>query len=219
MIIPLLFGLVGAAILVALGTWQVQRLVWKNDVLASIAESIAAEPQALPLAPNEAAHRYLPVRVSGVQVGRELLVLASLKRIGAVYRVISAYQTDGRRILVDRGIIKTGDADKARAALGPDLVGNLYWPDEVDSFTPAPDPKTGVWYARDIQAMAAALKTVPVLLVLRNKDANSGVTPLPVDGASIPNNHFSYAITWFGLAIAWLGMTGFFLWRIRQRLD
>ena len=115
--------------------------------------------------------------------------------------------------------------ETARAAARPggaevDLVGNLYWPDEVDGFTPAPDRDEGIWFARDIPAMADALDTEPVLLVLREApQTDLGVTPFPVDTGAIPNDHLSYAITWFLLAAAWLGMTLTLLWRIRQRTN
>jgi len=45
------------------------------------------------------------------------------------------------------------------------------------------------------------------------------VSPWPVSRAGIPNNHLNYAITWFLMAAAWLGMTGYWLWRIRRQSD
>jgi len=56
------------------------------------------------------------------------------------------------------------------------------------------------------------------LLVLRNATPPTPqIVPLPVSRAGIPNDHLSYAVTWFSLAIIWFGMTAFLLWRIRQR--
>jgi surfeit locus 1 family protein len=34
-----------------------------------------------------------------------------------------------------------------------------------------------------------------------------------VDTAGIPNDHLEYAVTWFALALVWLGMTAYFLRR------
>jgi surfeit locus 1 family protein len=96
------------------------------------------------------------------------------------------------------------------------VVGNLDWPRETDSFTPAPDAKTGLWFARDVPAMAQALGTEATLIVARGSTGD-GITPMPVDTSAIPNNHWQYAITWFLLAVAWLGMTSLWLWRIRRR--
>jgi surfeit locus 1 family protein len=219
MILPLLFGLIGAAVLVGLGVWQLQRLDWKEKILAEIAARIAAPPVALPAAPDPAADRYLPVSATGRFTGSALEVLVSRKQVGAGVRIIAAFETlDGRVLLVDRGFV----AQEARGALphpsvGPlEVAGNLHWPDEVDSYTPAPDPAAGLWFARDVPAMAQALGTEPVLIVARS-DTGDGIEPLPVDGAGIPNDHFGYAVQWFSLAAVWLGMTGYLLWRIRRR--
>lgn len=222
MLWPSLFGLVGCAMLLALGMWQVERLAWKEALLAEIEARIADAPVALPDAPQEAQHQYLPVELSGVIHEGEIAILASLRTAGPVYRIIRAVETDaGRRILVDMGFVR----ETERAAERPggaevDLVGNLYWPDEIDRFTPAPDRDEGIWFARDIPAMAEALDTEPVLLVLREApQTDLGVTPFPVDTGAIPNDHLSYAITWFLLAAAWMGMTLYLLWRIRQRTN
>ena len=103
MILPLLFGLVGCAILIGLGTWQLQRLAWKKGVLAQISARLNDTPVPLPVVPDPARDKYLPVRAAGRFTGPEIDVLVSLKETGAGYRVISAFQTDdGRMILVDR---------------------------------------------------------------------------------------------------------------------
>ncbi|MFN4156006.1 MAG: SURF1 family protein [Paracoccaceae bacterium] len=216
MIIPLLFGLIGAAVLAGLGLWQLDRLAWKEAALADIAARIVADPVALPANPDPEANRYLPVTATGRFTGESLDVLVSRKEIGAGVRVIGVFETEGRRVLVDRGFV----ADGARVSpRGPDaevVTGNLHWPDEVDSFTPKPDPKTGLWFARDVPAMAAQLATEPLLIVARAPTA-PGIEPMPVDTSNIPNNHLGYAVQWFGLAAVWLGMTAYLLWRIRRR--
>jgi surfeit locus 1 family protein len=66
--------------------------------------------------------------------------------------------------------------------------------------------------------MAGALGTEPVLIVARAvAPPDPQVTPRPVDGAGIPNDHLGYAVTWFLLAVVWLGMTGLLAWRIWRR--
>ena len=100
-----------------------------------------------------------------------------------------------------------------------EVIGNLHWPDEVDSWTPAPDAR-GVFFGRDIPAMAARLGTEPVLVVAREVSQNTPpATPLPVTTEGIPNNHLGYAVQWFGLALVWAGMTIFLLWRTAKRTD
>ena len=217
-----IFGFVlaaGLAILLSLGVWQVQRLQWKEAVLADIDARIAAEPVALPEVPDVEADRYLPVRVTGTTTGEEINVLVSTRSDGAGYRVISAFETgDGRRIMVDEGFIRTTEKDVERPPTEMTVRGNLHWPVEVDGFTPEPDLAENIWFARDVPAMAEALQTEEVLVIARvvtGTDARA--TPLPVDTSGIPNDHLQYAVTWFGLAAVWAGMTLFLLWRIRQR--
>jgi surfeit locus 1 family protein len=217
-VFAVLLGLSGAGVLIALGVWQVQRLAWKEAILAEIEAKISADPVALPAAPDPVRDQYLPVLVAGTFTGEELRVLASLKQVGAGYRLIGVLQTpDGRRILVDKGLLPIEETETKVS--GPARIrGNLHWPDEVDSYTPAPDAATGLWFARDVPAMAAALKTEPVMVVTWAADpADPALIAIPVDTTHIPNDHLSYAITWFSLALVWLGMTFYLLWRIRRR--
>lgn len=212
-VVPVLFGLIGAGVLVYLGLWQLDRLGQKEGQLAEIAARIAAAPVALPAAPDPLSDRYLPVVAEGVFTGDSLRVLVSQKEIGAGYRIVEVFETGARRVLVDRGFVRV-DAAVTLAARGAVVTGNLHWPDEVDSYTPAPEGE--LWFARDVPAMAQVLGAEPVLIVARS-DTGDGIAPLPVDTANIPNNHFGYAVQWFGLAVVWLGMTVFYLWRIRRR--
>lgn len=216
-IVPLLIGIVGAGVLIALGLWQLQRLDWKRGELARIDAHIGGTPGALPavIAPRDL---YLPVVLKGRFTGEGVQVLVSRKRVGAGHLQISVLETEGRRVLIDRGFrpvaVPDGDAPE-----GPvELVGNVYWPDVIDRFTPDPDPAQDLWFVRDVSAIAAHLGTEPVLVVVRTLSlSDAGVTPLPVDSSGVPNNHFEYAVTWFGLATVWLGMTALLLWRIRQK--
>ena len=214
MIVPLLFGLLGAAILMSLGKWQLDRLAWKENILSQIDARIGDAPVDLPETPDPEADKYMPVTVTGTFEPRGLRVLASRKIIGAGHRIITVFDVDGRQIMVDRGFLKNGDAPGAFPDGPVTVVGNLHWPDEIDGFTPDTDSARNIWYARDVDAMAAALGTEPVLLIAASQ-TDPAITPLPVDTAAIPNDHLQYAITWFSLALIWAAMTGFFLWRTR----
>ena len=219
MIAPLLFGLIGTGLLVWLGIWQVHRLAWKEALLAEIEARIHDAPAALPAKPDPARDKYMAVRVSGRIEGPEILVLASRKQIGPGYKVITAFITDdGRRVLLDRGFIPIPGAHGSRPPKALVVTGNLHWPDETDSFTPQPDKKTGIWFARDVPALAGALHTEPVLIMAAS-DTGDGVEPFPVTTAGIPNDHLQYAITWFLLAVVWLGMTVYLLWRIKRKTN
>ncbi|MEZ5796615.1 MAG: SURF1 family protein [Paracoccaceae bacterium] len=217
MFFPILMGIVGCAVLLSLGLWQVQRMHWKAGVLARIDAMIVGAPVALPAAPTEAGDEYRAVTVQGRFTGEYLEQLAGQKGTSPGVRIIGVFQTgDGRRILVDRGFLPEADRATPRADAATGVTGNLLWPQETDSFTPPPDPKTGLWYARDLPAMAAKLAAEPLLIVARDPTGD-GIAPVPVDSSGIPNDHWGYAITWFSLALVWGVMTLYLLWRIRQR--
>lgn len=204
--LPLITGLIGTAILVSLGVWQIQRLDRKQTVLAQIESRIDGDSRPLPETGMPDRDRYQPVALSGRIDTGELYVLVSRKQVGAGYLVISPFVTeDGRRILVDRGFIAVEDRDIARMGGERQILGNLHWPDDRTSSTPDNDVAGNTWFARDIDAMSQALNTEPLLVIVRNiSPADPGVTPLPVDTSGIPNDHLQYAITWFSLAAVWL---------------
>ncbi len=222
-VFPVLLGVAGCAILIGLGVWQVQRLAWKEALLAEIESRIAgpAEPLPLPQAAvaDPAAMRFRPVEVTGRTTGLELYVLTGQKDVGGGYEIIAAFVTgDGRHVLLDRGFVAAGNETAARPATDLTVAGNLHWPDEADRFTPPPDQGRRLWFARDVPTMAAALGTEPILIVAKTVTGDAqGIAPVPVSTAGIPNDHLNYAITWFSLAAVWAGMTVYLLWRIRRR--
>ncbi|HRO14887.1 MAG TPA: SURF1 family protein [Paracoccus sp. (in: a-proteobacteria)] len=215
---PLILGLVGCAILISLGVWQLRRAEWKDAMLAGIQRGIEAAPGPLP-AQVDPSMKYRPVTVAGQTTGREILVLSGTREMGGGYNVVSGFVTgDGRRIMVDRGFIPADDRRKPRLPARLAVEGNLHWPAEKGSATPEPNLAEGIWFARDVPAMAAQLDTEPVLVVARSVSGeDQGVMPLPLSPAGIPNNHLSYAVQWFMMAAVWAGMTVALIWRIRQR--
>ncbi|MEM8773729.1 MAG: SURF1 family protein [Pseudomonadota bacterium] len=215
---PLLFGLAGVAILVSLGVWQMQRLAWKEGVLAEIEAKIAGAPIEIPLQPQEETHKYRSVELTGTFGEGALRVLVSRKRIGAGYRLISPFKTEqGRTLLVDRGFIRLQTPLEPAPQGQVTVEGNIHWPDDRNSSTPANDIAGNTWFARDLDQMAAQLKTEPVLIVAREMSQPDGaLTPLPVDTSGIPNDHLQYAITWFSLAVVWIIMTGYYIFRSRK---
>jgi|TARA_B100001769_G_scaffold87170_1_gene66526 surfeit locus 1 family protein len=211
-------GFAGTACLLYLGKWQIDRLYWKLDVLKKIDQKIAAAPVLLPAEPSESVHKYLSVEISGQFLQESIRVLASKKRYGAGYRIIHVFRTNGRRLLVDLGFVGLETDYDIDLSSDISLVGNLHWPDEVDNFTPEPDLENNIWFARDVERVASALQTEPILIILKDstlKDKN--IKPMPIDTTHIPNDHLQYAITWFSLAIIWALMSCLFIWTTRQK--
>jgi surfeit locus 1 family protein len=78
----------------------------------------------------------------------------------------------------------------------------------ADGWTPDRTTGAAIWFARDVGAMAERLGTEPVMVVAREVEGRElGTTPVPVDTSGVPNDHYEYAVTWFGLAAVWAVMS------------
>ncbi|MGR3501685.1 SURF1 family protein [Pseudaestuariivita sp.] len=212
----LLVAVLGTGILVSLGVWQVQRLQWKEAMLAQIDAQMAGEPIPLDAALDPKVIQFQPVTVTGAFTGKAAHVLTTAPGLGAAYRIVEVFETGSRRILVDRGVVPAEDKDSVPLTPEPQTItGVLRFPEEIDSFTPAPDLDANIWLARDTAQMSEHLGTDYVFVILTASENDAGVRPLPVDTSAIPNNHLQYAITWFSLAFLWSAMSLYFLWRTR----
>ncbi len=217
MIFPILLGVIGVTILVMLGNWQLQRLQWKTQMLANIEQRLNAEPVELPAALNPEQDRFLSVKVSGIMEAGEIHVLSSDPGTGAGYRIISPFvTTDGRRILIDRGIVPTRLKNAERLLEHGTLFGNLLWAADTDKYSPDADIDKNIWFSREVGPLAQALQTEEIFLVLNQTDFANGPKPVSV-GLNTPNNHLEYVLTWYGFAIVWGFMTLYLLWRIKRR--
>ena len=216
-IFALVLGLSGAAVLIGLGVWQMQRLAWKEAIIAEAAGMLAADPVPLMTAPDFATDRYRAVTVKGRFTGQEAHVLTSTREDGPGFKVIAEYETtDGRRILVDRGFVPETEKTTLRPPRSEAVSGNLAWPDDMTSATPGYNADREIWYGRDLPGISALLATEPVLIIARS-DTGDGITSQPVTTAGFRNDHLQYAVTWLLLAAVWLGMTLYLLSRIRAR--
>ena len=219
LIFPLLLGIVGCAILLWLGAWQLQRLEWKEGILADIDARLAAEPVPLSLNASRANDNYRGVVVVGQPTGEELHVLASGTAAGTGYRVISKFQMQsGPEIMIDLGLLPPEIKDQAPAPTMTEIRGNLIWPDDKNRSTPDKDLGANIWFARDVVEMSQHLDTLPIMIVARSSSApDPRLIPLPINTANIKNDHLNYAITWFLLAAVWATMTIFLIRRTRQK--
>lgn len=222
----LVVGLGGAAVLISLGVWQVQRLTWKQNTLSQIEAQMDAAPlEYADVATQQAGHaipRYQPLSVTGQFGAGYVRALVSRKDMGVGYRIIAPLKVENHTpIMVDLGFIRKRDADTFSIPENGaviTVVGNSDAPIETDKYTPAADIKNNVWFARDVTAMANHLNTDTILVVARNNPLSDPIlSPWPVDTGNIPNNHLQYAITWFSIAFLWLSMTAYYLSRPQGR--
>ncbi len=233
---PLLMALPALLILLGLGTWQMQRLAWKEDLIAKITARIHQPP--VPLgevekqAPSDA--EYARVKVGGTfHHEAEQLLWAPDPRQGPGYHVYTPLRLgDGRTILVNRGYVTEAlKAPSARATgqvVGEvDVVGLLREPPEPSIFNPDHDTRTGVWFWRDFEGMAEAAlgseadKAVRFFLDAEAEPANPGGWPQGgTTRLTLPNRHLEYALTWYGLAATLIAvLIAFITGRLRARTD
>ncbi|WP_019954742.1 SURF1 family protein [Yoonia vestfoldensis] len=220
-IFPVLLGIAGCGVLIWLGLWQIDRLAWKEDILANINARLAADPQPFADDVTEADDEYTRVTLSGAPTGQELQVLVSGTAAGTGYRVISRFETeDGSAILLDQGLLPL-DGKAAEPLVAPmQVIGTVLWPDDQNSSTPDPDLSENIWFARNVVTMAEALDTRPFMVVATaTTPADPRLTPLPITTADIKNDHFEYAVTWFLLAIVWAVMSLFLILRTLRPKD
>lgn len=217
LIFPILLGLAGIGLLCGLGIWQIGRMYEKRSQLAEMTAGITTAPEPVPTRYDPEKDRFRPVIVAGDFTGEQLYVLSGQPDVGAGVRVISVLATpEGRRLLIDRGFLLDQDKHRVLTQISVDLVGNMMWPRDANAYTPPPDAKTGMWFARDAEKMAVLLRAEPLIIVART-NTGDGIEPMPVDTLSIPNDHWGYAITWFSLALVWAVMTGALIWRITRK--
>jgi surfeit locus 1 family protein len=210
------------SLLIGLGVWQLQRLKWKEGILAQVAalRTAPAQPLEAVLARARRGADVDFTRVTAECAGlahARFLELYGLKDGAPGWRLVSACPTpDGPYggVLVDRGFIADGVTDRPpvdRADETPTPVrGVLHLPSQKSLFSPANTPPH--WFTRDIPAMAAALGLADPApdFLMAETSTNPQLkaldpAPLPTD---IPNRHFEYALTWFGLAAGLLGVYG-----------
>lgn len=219
LIVLALAGIAGTALLVGLGLWQLDRLAWKEALIAEIDARRTAPPAAPPAAPDPARDRFRRVRLEGRIGPGAVHVLTALGAEGAGFRVVVPLETrEGRRVLVDLGVVPEGmKAAVTLAGREVHLTGILHWPEEAGAAVPPPDRARGIWFARDLPAMARELGTEPVLVVAEAHDLGPWPRPEP-PGTGLRNPHLGYALTWFALAVAWAAIAIALLRGERRRL-
>ena len=231
---PGLFALVAFAILCWLGVWQLQRLEWKQGIIAKMQARMGKPPLPLPRAhewPIMNALReteYRKYHVTGTfDHTKEVLIFraAGKRQLGPVFHVITPLsRADGSTVLINRGFVPHALRDQAKRSAGqiggPVIItAYLRKAEPRNSFTPVDTPDKGIWYSRDPEAMASHLKLENAAPFLLDADSTPNPGGWPKGGVTsvkIPNNHLSYAWTWFGLAGALLAVFGVFVWGRRR---
>jgi surfeit locus 1 family protein len=226
------FALLAFAALIALGTWQVERLHWKEGLLATIDQRIHSAPRPLGEIERLFAEKhdveYWPVTAKGTFLhGGERHFLSTWQGDSGFNVYTPLKLDDGRYIFVNRGFVPYARKDPATRRLGEvdgevTVTGLARNPlaQKPSFIVPDNDLKKNVFYWKDLSAMTATAGLPGGATVLPFFiDAGAAPNPggLPVGGVTVidlPNNHFQYALTWYGLALVLVVMAGT---RLRRR--
>ncbi len=207
------FFLLAFGTCMALGSWQVERLKWKEGVIAALAEANRGDVlTALPVNAEElAALQFRKITLSGTWRGDTEFHLAPRyfkDKFG--YHVVTPFVlADDRVVLVNRGWVPASKKDpatrpqtqvKGRAT----IQGLVRIGAERSYFSPRNQPEKNIWFGRDSDAMAASAgltNLVPAMVdIVGTQDLKA--LPIPSDGTiRLRNDHLSYILTWYGIAL------------------
>jgi surfeit locus 1 family protein len=214
------------AVLIALGTWQVQRLYWKEALLAAIEQRSTAPPVDLQVIEESLAAGkpidYQAARASGRFLNdKERHFFATFEGQSGYYVYTPLELADGRLLFVNRGFVpydrKEPSTRPQSLVEGQQTITGLARArlEEKPSFmVPDNDEAANIFYWKDLDRMAASagLPADKVLPFFLDADATPVEGGLPRGGVTVinlPNSHLQYAITWYGLALALLGVALF----------
>ncbi len=231
-----IFSTLGIVVLLGLGFWQLERRVWKEELIARIEARTNAPAVAIPSEgdwKNVSAERdeYRRVTARGAfRHDREVQVYTVVSEqkgrlAGPGYWVMTPLELNsGAAVVVNRGFVpldrRLPDTRSAGQVAGQTSVtGLLRMPEQATLFSPENDPARNAWYRRDPGEIARALKLERVAPFTIDADATPNPGGLPEGGRTrinFRNDHLQYAVTWFGLALALAGVFAAFAW---QRLQ
>lgn len=212
-----------------LAGWQVQRLGWKQDLMARVEQRLAAAPEA---PPGPAAwptigtgDEYRRLRLQGRFEPRETLVQATTELGGGHWVLAPLRLSDGSAVLVNRGFVPPEQRDPAAhaAPAGPvELVGLLRLTEPGGGPLRRNDPAAGRWYSRDVAGIAAAMGVAGPVAPFFVDEAADPAQPRrwPRPGLTLlhfANNHAVYAATWLALAAMAAAAAGFLVREERRR--
>ena len=221
--------LAALAVLLSLGTWQMNRKAWKEALIAEIASRTAQQPVDIGNHIFEGAADYTRVRLQGRFLHAHERYLFADGREGSGFHVLTPLEiAAGRVVWVNRGYIParlkepaTRPGGQLEGAAG--IVGLVRLPGGRNSFTPDNDITKNVWFWRDLKALdasiaAAKVQAAPVMVDAEAEPANSGGWPMGgTTIVTLSNRHLEYALTWYGLAATLIGVYLAFAWgRLRR---
>jgi surfeit locus 1 family protein len=214
---PTVFAVPAVLVMIALSIWQVQRLHWKEGLIAERVERTTAAPIALPPAGSDLAEQeFRRVALQGsFDHGHEFYLAARSQNGNVGYWIVTPFAIDGGdTVLVNRGWVPEDKKYPDKRAEGQiagvtSLTGIIRLPQEKAFFQPENEVQKNVWFyvAPDQMVKAAGLQARTDLYLDADAAANPG--GFPIGGQTrinLPNDHLQYAITWALLALGLIGV-------------
>ncbi|WP_077965033.1 SURF1 family protein [Ensifer adhaerens] len=210
-------------VFVALGTWQVQRLFWKLDLIARVDARVHADAVPAPPRPDwqgitQGKDEYRRVSATGTFNHDKSVLVQAVTERGPGFWVLTPMRLEnGTTVLVNRGFVPADRRDRVARANGEmpgrtGITGLLRISEPGGAFLRSNDPGGDRWFSRDVDAIATAKGLTDVAPYFIDADATLNAGGLPIGGLTVVrfrNSHLVYALTWFALAVmsaggAWL---------------
>jgi surfeit locus 1 family protein len=212
-------AVLGTALLLGLSVWQLERRVWKLDLIDRVTQRVHALPAAAPgpavwSRVSAAGDEYRRVRVTGRFLNDRETLVKAVTDLGTGFWVLTPLTTaQGYTVLVNRGFVPQERRDPATRVAGQVaaetvVTGLLRMTEPRGAFLRLNQPPDDRWYSRDVVAIARARHLVGVAPYFIDADATPVRGGLPVGGLTVitfPNNHLVYALTWLALALLLAG--------------
>ena len=193
-----------------LGTWQLVRLQWKNNLINQISEGLKSSAISYS---NEIQINYQRVSVDGEYNFEKQIYLYSLNEKGEPgYDVITPFKTvDAKNILINRGWIKTTqkNENEINKVMSQKIQGLLLKNPKKNIFKPDNEIGKNIWFSINLEDVKKFTGKTFNEYVLYLEDDNIN-TPKPKQiTIDLPNNHLKYALTWYSISIS---IFGYFLY-------
>lgn len=211
---PTIFTIFTLIVLLALGTWQVKRLLWKNNLIAAVDSKVDIAPVYLPETIDDIeAMQYRRFWLTGRYLhDKEMHLFTGPKVLKGDpgYNIITPFEReDGSVVLVDRGWVPS---DKKEQDQRPETLiagaqipveGMLHKGERPAAFTHDNDIMNNIWFWIDTNAASVYVeKPLQDIYIRRLKKEWDPKYPIGGDATIEPrNDHLQYAITWYSLAV------------------
>jgi surfeit locus 1 family protein len=216
-----MFGLFSFVSLILLGNWQLDRRIWKLDLIQRVDARVHASSEPAPNVSqwqtiSKDADEYRRVSVNGNFLNNKDTLVVAATELGSGYWVLTPFQrVDESFVLVNRGFISQGVQPVPPLTGLQQVVGLLRMTEPEGSVLRTNEPALDRWYSRDVAAIATHQKLIAAPYFIDAEKQVLEQTLLPAKIAQVPvggltrisfyNSHMVYAVTWYGLAIMIIG--------------